>query len=85
MSTKPTGAYSTTLPQWPKAYPASRASAVLKLLNEDFIVTELPLQLPAGEGEHIWKSKRTAPTPRSSPSSWPRPLACRNGTWAMPA
>jgi tRNA pseudouridine13 synthase len=54
MSTKPTGAYSTTLPQWPKAYPASRASAVLKLLNEDFIVTELPLQLPAGEGEHIW-------------------------------
>jgi tRNA pseudouridine13 synthase len=54
MSTKPTGAYSTALPQWPKAYPASRASAVLKLLNEDFIVTELPLQLPAGAGEHLW-------------------------------
>jgi tRNA pseudouridine13 synthase len=44
----------TTLPQWPKAYPASGASATLKNLNEDFIVTELPLQLPCGEGEHIW-------------------------------
>lgn len=44
----------TTLPQWPHAYPASGASATLKRLNEDFIVTELPLQLPSGEGEHIW-------------------------------
>ena len=44
----------TTLPQWPSAYPASGASATLKLLNQDFIVTELPLQLPSGEGEHIW-------------------------------
>jgi tRNA pseudouridine13 synthase len=44
----------TTLPQWPNAYPASGASATLKSLNEDFSVTELPLQLPAGEGEHIW-------------------------------
>lgn len=44
----------TTLPQWPSAYPASGASATLKLLNEDFIVTELPLQLPCGEGEHLW-------------------------------
>jgi tRNA pseudouridine13 synthase len=44
----------TTLPQWPTAYPASGASATLKLLNEDFIVTELPLQLPAGRGEHLW-------------------------------
>ena len=44
----------TTLPDWPKAYPASGASATLKLLNEDFIVTELPLQLPSGEGEHLW-------------------------------
>ncbi len=43
-----------TLPQWPCAYPASGASANLKLLNEDFIVTELPLQLPSGQGEHIW-------------------------------
>jgi tRNA pseudouridine13 synthase len=49
-----TDAQYTTLPQWPKAYPASGASATLKLLNEDFIVTELPLQLPSGEGEHIW-------------------------------
>jgi tRNA pseudouridine13 synthase len=44
----------TTLPQWPHAYPSSGASATLKVLNEDFIVTELPLQLPSGEGEHIW-------------------------------
>ena len=44
----------TTLPQWPNAYPTTGASATLKLLNEDFIVTELPLQLPCGEGEHIW-------------------------------
>ncbi|MDC8784676.1 tRNA pseudouridine(13) synthase TruD [Roseateles koreensis] len=44
----------TTLPQWPNAYPASGASATLKSLNEDFIVTELPLQLPSGAGEHIW-------------------------------
>jgi tRNA pseudouridine13 synthase len=44
----------TTLPQWPHAYPASGASATLKVLNEDFSVTELPLQLPSGEGEHLW-------------------------------
>ncbi|MCZ8073299.1 MAG: tRNA pseudouridine(13) synthase TruD [Paucibacter sp.] len=44
----------TTLPLWPKAYPASGASATLKSLNEDFIVTELPLQLPSGAGEHLW-------------------------------
>ena len=44
----------TTLPQWPTAYPASGASATLKRLNEDFIVTELPLHPPSGEGEHIW-------------------------------
>jgi tRNA pseudouridine13 synthase len=43
-----------TLPQWPNAYPASGASATLKRLNEDFMVTELPLQPPSGEGEHIW-------------------------------
>jgi tRNA pseudouridine13 synthase len=49
-----TDAQYTTLPQWPNAYPASGASATLKLLNEDFIVTELPLQLPSGEGEHLW-------------------------------
>jgi tRNA pseudouridine13 synthase len=44
----------TTLPQWPSAYTPSGASATLKFLNEDFIVTELPLQLPCGTGEHIW-------------------------------
>jgi len=49
-----TDARYTTLPHWPNAYPDSGASATLKRLNEDFIVTELPLQLPSGEGEHIW-------------------------------
>jgi len=44
----------TTLPTWPHAYPASGASATLKAFNEDFIVTELPLQLPSGAGEHLW-------------------------------
>ena len=49
-----TDAQYTTLPQWPNVYPASGASATLKGLNEDFSVTELPLQLPSGAGEHIW-------------------------------
>lgn len=49
-----TDAQYTALPQWPNAYPVTGASATLKLLNEDFIVTELPLQLPSGEGEHLW-------------------------------
>lgn len=44
----------TTLPQWPNAYPATGASATLKRHNEDFVVTELPLQLPSGQGEHVW-------------------------------
>jgi tRNA pseudouridine13 synthase len=44
----------TTLPQWPNAYPATGASATLKSLDEDFVVTELPLQRPSGEGEHLW-------------------------------
>jgi tRNA pseudouridine13 synthase len=49
-----TDALYTTLPLWPNAYPISGATATLKSLNEDFVVTELPLQLPSGEGEHIW-------------------------------
>ena len=49
-----TDARYTTLPPWPNAYPVSGASAILKRLNEDFQVTELPLQLPCGEGEHLW-------------------------------
>lgn len=49
-----TDARYTTLPPWPHAYPASGASATLKRHNEDFRVTELPLELPSGEGEHIW-------------------------------
>ena len=49
-----TDAHDTTLPTWPQAYPDSGASATLKSLNEDFLVTELPLQLPSGAGEHLW-------------------------------
>ncbi len=49
-----TDAQHTPLPHWPHAYPASGASATLKRLNEDFRVTELPLQHPSGEGEHLW-------------------------------
>ena len=49
-----TDAPRTTLPPWPRAYPASGASATLKRFNEDFVVTELPLQPPDGEGEHLW-------------------------------
>jgi len=49
-----TDAQYTTLPLWPNAYPPSGASATLKRLNEDFIVTELPLQRPSGAGEHLW-------------------------------
>jgi tRNA pseudouridine13 synthase len=49
-----TNAPYTTLPQWPHAYPLTGATATLKRFNEDFIVTELPLQLPSGEGEHVW-------------------------------
>lgn len=43
-----------TLPPWPTAYPPSGASATLKRLNEDFVVTELQPQRPCGEGEHLW-------------------------------
>jgi tRNA pseudouridine13 synthase len=49
-----TDAQYTILPQWPHVYPASGAMGTLKRLNEDFIVTELPLQLPSGQGEHLW-------------------------------
>jgi len=44
----------TVLPQWPKAYPETNARGALKRHNADFRVTELPLALPTGEGEHIW-------------------------------
>jgi tRNA pseudouridine13 synthase len=49
-----TDAQYTILPPWPHVYPASGAMGTLKRLNEDFIVTELPLQLPSGQGEHLW-------------------------------
>lgn len=44
----------TLLPQWPKTYPETQARGSLKLSNADFLVTELPLASPSGEGEHIW-------------------------------
>lgn len=44
----------TTLPAWPRAYPTTGAAGLLKRVNEDFVVTELPLQLPGGTGEHVW-------------------------------
>ena len=44
----------TPLPAWPHAYPATGARATLKQQHEDFVVTELPLQLPSGAGEHVW-------------------------------
>ena len=44
----------TSLPTWPKAYPETQASGRLKQENSDFVVTEIPLALPSGEGEHIW-------------------------------
>jgi tRNA pseudouridine13 synthase len=49
-----TDAASPHLPVWPRAYPASGAQATLKQRNEDFQVTELPLQTPSGDGEHLW-------------------------------
>ncbi|MFK8028455.1 MAG: tRNA pseudouridine(13) synthase TruD [Gammaproteobacteria bacterium] len=44
----------TTLPHWPKTFPETNAQGLLKQHNEDFRVTELPLTMPSGEGEHIW-------------------------------
>ncbi len=44
----------TALPQWSKTYPETNARGLLKQYNEDFRVTEQPLILPSGEGEHIW-------------------------------
>ena len=43
-----------SLPNWPKAYPETQASGILKAQPADFKVTELPLALPCGEGEHVW-------------------------------
>ncbi|MFK7794199.1 MAG: tRNA pseudouridine(13) synthase TruD [Gammaproteobacteria bacterium] len=46
------------LPQWPKTYSETGARGSLKQKNEDFRVTELPLALPSGKGEHIWLKVR---------------------------
>ena len=43
-----------TLPDWPMAYPHTGATAILKQENADFKVTEIPLDAPGGEGEHVW-------------------------------
>lgn len=45
---------SPALPIWPTAYPPTGAQATLKRFNEDFNVTEVPLQPPSGGGEHVW-------------------------------
>ena len=42
------------LPEWPQAYPATGAHALLKQHNDDFRVDEIPQALPCGEGEHVW-------------------------------
>ncbi|WP_221801706.1 tRNA pseudouridine(13) synthase TruD [Oceanobacter mangrovi] len=39
---------------WPAAWPNSQSSAMLKSQPEDFLVVELPLSEPCGEGEHVW-------------------------------
>lgn len=39
---------------WPKAYPETSAHGILKQIAEDFQVDEIPLMIPAGEGEHIY-------------------------------
>ena len=39
---------------WPKAYPETHAQGILKRNPEDFQVDEIPLMMPAGEGEHIY-------------------------------
>lgn len=44
----------TLLPSWPNAYPETGAHGWLKLENADFRVDEIPQEIPAGEGEHVW-------------------------------
>lgn len=44
----------TSLPVWPKAYSETGAEALFKQQVSDFQVTEVPLQTPSGEGEHVW-------------------------------
>lgn len=39
---------------WPKAYPETQAQGILKLNPEDFVVDEIPLMSPIGEGEHVY-------------------------------
>ena len=48
----------TSLPMWLKTYPQTGARGLLKQSNDDFRVTELPLTLPSGEGEHVWLQVR---------------------------
>lgn len=49
---------------WPRAWPETGAHGVLKSVPEDFVVDELPLALPSGQGEHVWLQveKRNANT-----------------------
>lgn len=49
---------------WPRGWPFTGATGVLKSIPEDFVVDELPLALPTGQGEHVWLhiEKRNANT-----------------------
>ncbi len=46
------------LPQWPAWWPSglpqTDGRGTLKQAVEDFLVDELPLAMPCGEGEHVW-------------------------------
>lgn len=42
------------LPDWPRAYDTPAVRGVFRSENADFRVTELPLEAPSGEGEHVW-------------------------------
>ncbi|GGY58783.1 tRNA pseudouridine synthase D [Bacterioplanes sanyensis] len=42
------------LPDWPRAYNTPAVQGVFRSENADFRVTELPLEAPSGEGEHVW-------------------------------
>ncbi|ASP38766.1 tRNA pseudouridine(13) synthase TruD [Bacterioplanes sanyensis] len=42
------------LPDWPKAYLTPQVSGQYRVTNADFCVTELPLEQPSDEGEHVW-------------------------------
>lgn len=42
------------LPDWPRAYQTPEVQGFFRSHNADFRVTELALEAPTGDGEHIW-------------------------------